>query len=378
MPIAPPRPKNLPLNALRAFEAAARLKSFVAAAEELGVSAGAVAAHIKGLEAEIGAPLFERQAHGIALTPLAGRLLPDFVAAFDALGAATQRLRTEAAPRVHIAALPAVAQLWLSPRLPALRAAAPDIAVSITAMERPPNLKRVPFDLSIFYRPAGEGQALDDDVIFPVCAPSLAAGLQEPANLLTATCLTDATWADDWTKWTQKAAPGLNFAPRGPLFSLYALAVTEAINGAGVLMGHEALIRDDLATGRLVAPFATRVTLPRRLSIANHGPGARARRRRPRRGAAESSALIDLFRVEQFWLSGVLQPAVFEHAIEAAPAPGMAGGPAAGLLHRQQEDVLVAIGGQRDQLLHFARGFALLPQRLPRGATNSGRHRSRW
>jgi LysR family glycine cleavage system transcriptional activator len=271
MPVAPPRPKSLPLNALRAFEAAGRLKSFVAAAEELGVTAGAVAAHVKGLEAEIGAPLFERQARGIELTPLAGRLLPDFIATFDALGAATQRLRAEAAPRVHIAALPAIAQLWLSPRLPALRAAAPDIAISITAMERPPNLKRVPFDLSIFYRPAGEGQALDEDIIFPVCAPTLAGRLREPADLLSAICLTDATWAGDWPAWMHKAAPGVNFTPRGPLFSLYALAVTEAVNGAGVLMGHEALIRDELASGRLVAPFSTRLALPRRLSIATVG-----------------------------------------------------------------------------------------------------------
>lgn len=275
MPVAPPRPRSLPLNALRAFEAAARLGSFVAAAEELGVTPGAVAAHIKGLEAEIGAPLFDRRAHGIALTPLAGRLLPDFVAAFDTLSAATQRLRSEAAPRVHIAALPAIAQLWLSPRLPALRAAAPDIAISITAMERPPNLKRVPFDLSIFYRPVGEGQGLDDDVIFPVCAPSLAANLDDPEDLLSATCLTDAIWADDWSTWMYAVAPELAFAPRGPLFSLYALAVIEAVNGAGVLMGHEALIREHLASGRLVAPFPTRVALPRKLSIATVGPARR-------------------------------------------------------------------------------------------------------
>ena len=271
MPVAPPKPRFLPLNALRAFEAAARLRSFVSAAEELGVTAGAVAAHIKSLEAEIGRPLFNRQARGVGLTSLAEQVLPDFVAAFDALGAAAQRLRTEALPHVHIAALPSIAQLWLSPRLPALRSSAPDIAISITAMERPPNLKRVPFDLSIFYRPPGQGHALAEDIIFPVCAPSLAAGLREPADLLSATCLTDATWADDWTTWMKRAAPGLAITPRGPLFSLYALAVTEAINGAGVLMGHEALISHELAAGRLVAPFATRVGLPRRLSIARIG-----------------------------------------------------------------------------------------------------------
>ena len=268
MAVAPPRPKSLPLNALRAFEAAARLESFVAAAAELGVTPGAVAAHIKALEMEIGAPLFERQTRGIAATALASRILPEFIAAFDALGTAAQAMRSEAAPRrVHIAALPGVAQLWLSPRLPALRKIAPDIAISITAQEEPPNLKRVPFDLSIFYRSKGDGQALDDDVIFPVCAPSLAQALRHPADLRNVICLTDAVWADDWAAWMKKAAPGQSLAPRGPVFSLYALAVAEAINGAGVLIGHEALIRAELSAGRLVAPFGVRVTLPRVLSV---------------------------------------------------------------------------------------------------------------
>lgn len=290
MPVAPPRPRNLPLNALRAFEASARLGSFVLAAQELGVTPGAVAAHIKSLEAVIGAPLFERQTRAIAMTPLAGRVLPEFVAAFDALSDATQSLRSEAAPqRVHIAALPAIAQLWLSPRLPALRRAAPDIAVSITAMEAPPNLKRVPFDLSIFYRPKGEGSALDDDVIFPVCAPSVAAALKHPRDLHEATCLTDVVWASDWSVWMKKAAPGTDFAPRGPVFSLYALAVTEAINGAGVLMGHEALIRRELDNGSLVAPFGTRVNLPRHLSASFAT--------RPRRGSA-AERLVSLLKAQ--------------------------------------------------------------------------------
>ena len=200
---------------------------------------------------------------------MARRILPDFVAAFDGLATATATMRTEAAPqRVHIAALPAVAQLWLSPRLPALRKAAPHIAVSITVFEAPPNLKRAPFDLAIFYRRRGEGIALDEDVIFPVCTPAIARGLREPADLRGVTCLTDAVWAEDWAVWMKKAAAGATFAPRGPVYSLYALALAEAVNGAGVLMAHEALVRAELASGRLVAPFETRVPLPRVLSVA--------------------------------------------------------------------------------------------------------------
>ncbi|MEZ5913314.1 MAG: LysR family transcriptional regulator [Paracoccaceae bacterium] len=268
MAVAPPRPKTPHLTALRAFEAAARLRGFSLAAEELGVTPGAITAQVKGLEADVGAPLFERNARGVVLTELGETVLPAFVEAFDTLGRAVQMLRSEAAPQVvHIAALPAVAQLWLSPRLPALRAAAPEITISITAMEQPPNLKRAPYDLSLFYAPEGRGTPLAPDVIFPVCAPALAERLSAPEDLRGIACLSDAVWREDWAIWAERAMPGHRFTPHGPVFSLYALAVEEAVNGAGVLMGHEALVADHLCSGALVAPFSERAALPRSLTL---------------------------------------------------------------------------------------------------------------
>jgi len=260
MAVSPPRPRDLALNSLRAFESAARLGGFAAAAAELGVTPGAVAAQVKGLEAELGAALFARGAKGVELTALGRRALPQMVAAFDALAGAVQQLRAEAAPRVvHIATLPAIAQLWLSPRLPDLRAAAPDISISITAMEVPPNLKRAPYDLCLFY---GQGSGcLAEDVIFPVCSPVVAEKLRGVEDLALVPCLSDATWSQDWEAWLAVAAPGLGIAPRGPVFSLYALAVEEAVNGGGVLMGHQALVARHLEAGTLVAPFAQRVAL---------------------------------------------------------------------------------------------------------------------
>ncbi|WP_149140349.1 LysR family transcriptional regulator [Gemmobacter caeruleus] len=258
MPVAPPRPKDLPLTALRAFEAAARLGGFAAAAAELGVTPGAITAHIRQLEDRLGAPLFERGARGVRLTPLGARSLPAFSAAFDALGQATQALRAEAAPRiVHIATLPALAQLWLSPRLPALRAQMAGVEISITALERPPNLKRAPHDLSLFYGEAG--RIVAQDMLFPVCAPALAARLTRPEDLRALPCLIDSSWAGDWAVWAATALPGQAFQPRGPVFSLYALAVEEAVNGAGVLMARGALVAPQLARGALVAPLPQRV-----------------------------------------------------------------------------------------------------------------------
>jgi LysR family glycine cleavage system transcriptional activator len=275
MALSPPRPKDLHLNALRAFEAAARLGGFAAAAQELGVTPGAVTAHVKTLETQLGATLFERTARGVELNALGKRVLPGFVDAFDALGEAVQALRAEAAPRVvHIATLPSIAQLWLSPRLPALREAAPDISISITAMEAPPNLKRAPYDLCLFYGEAGQG-ALARDVIFPVCAPGVAQRLETPSDLAAVTCISDAAWADDWAIWLAQALPGEAFSPRGPVYSLYTLAVAEAVNGAGVLIGHESLVSDHLKRGELVAPFAVRVTLGRHLRLWSHRPLAK-------------------------------------------------------------------------------------------------------
>ena len=126
------------------------------AAAELGVTPGAVTAHVKALEDRLGAALFERQARGVRLTALGLAAMEELTGAFDALAGAEARLRALALPReVQIATLPAIAQLWLSPRLPALRAAAPEISVSITALEAPPNLKRSLHDLSLF--PAESG-----------------------------------------------------------------------------------------------------------------------------------------------------------------------------------------------------------------------------
>lgn len=242
MAVLPRRPKGPPLNALRAFEATARLGSFVAAAEELGVSAGAISQHVKAIEAWTGIKLFERSAHGVSLSSSARKLTAEFTQAFDFLAAATQSLRNLAPnPEIHIAALPSVAQLWLPARLGKLREKRPDLNVSVTAMETPPSLMRELFDLSVFIsrpNPALNQIVLEDDVIFPVCAPQLADSL----SLKDAPLLHDQTWEDDWPVWAKTTGACVGDPTRGSRHSLYALAVEEAKSGAGVLMAHASLV----------------------------------------------------------------------------------------------------------------------------------------
>ena len=271
MSVSPMRPKGPPLNALRAFEAAARLGSFSAAAEELCVTAGAVSQQIKTLEDWAQVALFQRRAQGVSLTAAGKALVPTLGAAFDALGQAVRDLRHTARHRtLHIAAMPSVAQLWLSPRLRAIRAALPDVQISVTVTETPPNLARELFDASLFIRdPTGaQGEVtLENDTIFPVCAPALSAQICTPQDLMRQTLLHDQSWARDWPLWAAAAGLTGTQLSGGPQFSLYAIAFDEAKAGAGVLMGHASLVQHALDDGSLCQPFPQTVATGKALVL---------------------------------------------------------------------------------------------------------------
>jgi LysR family glycine cleavage system transcriptional activator len=261
---------------LRAFEAAARLGSFSRAAEEIGVTQGAIAQQVRHLEAFLGLTLFRRLPQGVALTEAAQEARPRLSAAFDALALTVQELKASHAGRaLTIAALPCIAQLWLSPRLPALQQAFPGLAISISAMEAPPAGRHDNFDLALFYlaKPPADALALDEDSLFPVCAPVLACNLRAPADLAGQTLLHDAVWNSDWAHWLHHAGVGGVDAGRGPSYSLYALALDAALGGAGILIGRRSLVAPHLADGRLVAPFAEEFPSGDRLTMLTPSAG---------------------------------------------------------------------------------------------------------
>jgi LysR family glycine cleavage system transcriptional activator len=265
MAVQAPRPRLPSLNALRAFEAAGRHGGFVGAAQELGVTSGAVAQQVKHLEDWLGADLFERQAHGVVPTAAATDCLPALIAAFDALGLATrQMLAAGRGQHLQISALPCIAQLWLGPRLRRVKSAA---QVSLTAAETPPNFARDLYDLAFFYvaaaPPGMQATVLAEDSLFPVCAPPLAEGL----DLTRATLLHDLSWRDHWARWLAHAGVAGVDDRRGPAFSLYSLALEAAIAGDGVLIGRQTLVGPALADGRLVAPFHPRLPTGDRLAV---------------------------------------------------------------------------------------------------------------
>ncbi|MFK0314517.1 LysR family transcriptional regulator [Pseudomonas sp. NPDC090233] len=253
----------LQLNALRAFEASARLGGFSRAAQELKVTPGAIAALVKTLETQYGAALFERHAKGVRLTPLGESVSAQFTEAFDAVEAAARTLRRLAAPqRVHIVTSPALAQLWVGPRLPRLTEMLAPIEISVTAVDEPPNLKRSPFDLCLFYveRVERNQRKLAEEQVLPVCSPALAERIRDAQDLASARCIKDVGWRD-WDVWSEVVLPEQHFVASGPGFSLYSIALQQALLGAGVLIGRKSLVQPYLDSGELVAPLDRPVPL---------------------------------------------------------------------------------------------------------------------
>ena len=253
------------LRGLQAFEAAARTGSFAAAGGELNVSAAAVSRMVHLLEERLGVALFERKANKLVPTAAGRAYQGGLTPIFDALASLTAQVTAPASVRVlTIGVGPTFLMKWLIPRLAAFRKEEPDIDVRITT-----GGVGVPFgqDWSCGIRLGdGDWPGLTAEPLFaadltPVCAPRLAAGLRRAGDLKGPSLLRVAHSPDDWPLWLKAAqvprAPRLT--ARGPEFQFYGQALQAAIDGLGIAMGIRPYIDDDLAAGRLVAPFALSV-----------------------------------------------------------------------------------------------------------------------
>jgi LysR family glycine cleavage system transcriptional activator len=250
------------LNGIKAFEAAARGGSFAAAGGELNVSPAAVSRLVHLLEQRLGVALFERKANRLVLTAAGRAYQNGLTPIFDALASLTAQVTAPASLRVlTIGVGPTFAMRWLIPRLSDFRTREPDIDVRITT-----GGPAVPFgeDWSCGIR-LGDGQwpGLVAEPLFaadltPVCAAKLAASIKRVGDLKGPTLLRVAHAAEDWPLWL-KAAGVPRLAARGTEFGHYGQALQAAVDGLGIAMGIRPYIDDDLAAGRLVAPFALSV-----------------------------------------------------------------------------------------------------------------------
>jgi LysR family glycine cleavage system transcriptional activator len=258
------RPRQLPsLNALRAFEAAARHLSFKRAAAELHVTQAAVGHQVRALEAQLGAALFVRLHRALALTPAGARYLPAASDAFDRLDEATQVLRARPrTPRLVLSVVPSFGANWLVPRLGRFRAQHPEIDLVVLSSADLADFARDPVDVGIRFGPGRwpgvRADLLLDEEYLPVASPKLARGkrpLRRPEDLRRHTLLHDENH-DAWRAWLASAGVTGVDPERGVVFSDSSQLVAAAAAGQGVALARRLLAEPYLRRRALVRPFA--------------------------------------------------------------------------------------------------------------------------
>jgi len=254
-----------PLNALRAFDAAARHLNFSRAADELAVTPGAVSQQIQNLEDYVGASLFKRTPKGLLLTDAAQTALPALREAFDRLAEAASLLTAAVdGRRLTVSVAPSFAAKWLVPRLGLFEAAHPQVDVWLSADMEVVDFALGEIDLAIRYgagRYAGlEVVKLMSETVIPVASPEYleANPVHAPADLANHILLHDGSpdaddSCPDWSMWL--AARGIRGVDgtRGPRFNQSSLVIEAAAGGRGVALAKRALAQADLDAGRLVA-----------------------------------------------------------------------------------------------------------------------------
>ena len=256
------------LNALRAFEATARLGSYVRAAVELGVTPAAVGQHVRLLEEQFAGALFERQGKKLVPTEAARAVLPDLKDAFDRLAQAEDRLReSRRAPFVTVTLPPSFAAKWLIPRIEGFRMTYPDVDLRLDTTDRLADLPRENIAVGIRYG-AGRYPGLDAtplmaEEVFPVCSPSLITRvhkLREPDDLRHFKLIHDTTMESHasfptWAAWLKAAGARKVDARPGLRINSSIMALQTAIDGQGVALGRSVIVAGDLREGRVIRPL---------------------------------------------------------------------------------------------------------------------------
>ncbi|MFC3285957.1 transcriptional regulator GcvA [Litchfieldella rifensis] len=255
-----------PLNWLRSFEASARHLNFTQAATELNLTQAAISQQVKGLEAQLGTPLFKRLPRGLELTDAGKAYLPPVRDAIENLAAVTDELFGQGlAKALTIKVNLVFFTHWLAPRLERFRALHPEVGLRFTS-----NIwvdeRKWDADLEIRYGlgtwPGLTAERLTWDKLVPVCSPTLVGGRQPPASpeeLSGQTLLHVIGYKEGWSNWlSQTGFAHLETSP-GMQFDTLISALEMAALGHGIALGRTSLVSDMLASGRLIAPFSHRV-----------------------------------------------------------------------------------------------------------------------
>lgn len=253
---------QIPLNALRSFEAVARLGSFSAAAKELYVTQSAVSHQVRHLESCLGVALFDRRGRRPILMPRGNELARRLTLSLREISAACEEAQIKPGPKpLVIAAIPSVAIIWLIPRLAQFRAMRPDLDIQIVYALHGQDIDFTNFDVAIIFAPNPPKYPNARAEIFlpgtsvPVCNraifESFGTPRPSPKQILEADLLHD-TDQSNWEQWRELSGRGLPTTETGLVFQDINLLRAAVLAGQGVAMLPVALITEDLEAGRLV------------------------------------------------------------------------------------------------------------------------------
>jgi LysR family glycine cleavage system transcriptional activator len=253
---------KVPVSQLRVFEAAGRRNSLQAAAAELHLTPSAVSHAIRKMEQTLGVVLFERNGRNLSLSAEGEALMRHVGPAFGELRRGIELVSTRGPQLLRLHSAPSFATQWLAPRLARFLADCPDVEVRLAAGTDYAQFSTDDeFDADIIYglpRHAGLSiLSLGEETVTPLCAPQIAKSIKRPADLLELTLIQSDNKQIRWPAWfalNGLAAP----PPRGFRFDRSFLAIAVAANGLGVALESTLLAEQELASGRLVAPLASR------------------------------------------------------------------------------------------------------------------------
>ncbi|MAS23740.1 MAG: transcriptional regulator [Oceanospirillaceae bacterium] len=252
-----------PLNSLRMFEASARLTSFVAAADELAVTASAVSHQIKTLEEYLGVSLFNRSKRKVELTGAGEQYLVAVKHALDEIEVATQRLTSNLDTNVvNISVAPNFLIRWLMPRMSKFQELYPDVELQITTSLGLIDFSRSNTDMAVYF---GNGDWKDIEMYFlrslmlvPVCSPVLMRGphpLKQVGDLKHHTLIYVSSRKHEWDDWLELAGAGFMKPKNSLAVSNGHLATAAALDNLGVALADITLTSREVESGRLVIPF---------------------------------------------------------------------------------------------------------------------------
>jgi LysR family glycine cleavage system transcriptional activator len=262
-------PRKLPpLNALKAFEAAARHESFTRAAAELCVTQGAVSHQVKALEQVLGLKLFNRERQRLIITEAGRDYLVIVRDALDRIALGTENLiQRQSSGVLTVSTSPDFAAKWLVHRLGIFAEAHPDIDLRVSATLHHVDFAREEVDVAVRHGdgnwPGLDVTPLSAEELFVVCSPKLLSGrnrIREPADLVRFPLL-HLDDRKDWSRWLQRAGVTETGLGHGPVLNRASMVIDAAVDGQGVALARTTLAAWDLLNGRLVRPFAEALRL---------------------------------------------------------------------------------------------------------------------